>query len=336
MSEPKTKFEKTLELIKIAGYILGGIWIVYLYLQHEKSLKELEYNRGVLELKKDSLDIVKSRQEDTLRQLELKYANALKTGEVKALENQLRNSSIELKYKDLENQLALQKARFDIDAANLNIKAQEIDNELNGIKLKYSKDRRIESKVTLAATKLGRDVQGKYLYKVDVRYDITNNSEVELEISMIAVELYLNLLGYKYLKDDDVKAVATYDVPNIFNKTRFSGEGYFLAPPKMDSNYIIPSPWQRVGYDCGVFAKSEYFLKDSSHYVLKTYLKDKFFSTGTFCTGILKPKEATFFERSYFIRAQPENILGLSLNLVLNKGIKNEDNIFYSTNKVLD
>lgn len=336
MSEPKTNFDKSIELIKIAGYILGGIWIIYLYWQHEKSLKEIEYNRGVIELKKDSLDIIKSRQEDTLRQLELKYANVLKNGEVKALENQLQNSSIELKYKDLENQLQLQKARFDIDAANLNIKAQEIDNELNEIKLKYSKDRRIETKLTLSATKLGPDVKGKYLYKVSTRYDITNNSEVELEISMIAVELYLNNLGYKYLKNDDVKVVATYDVPNIFNKTRFSGEGYYLAPPKMDTNYVIAAPWERIGYDCCVFAKSEYFLKDSSHYVLKNYLKDKFFSTGTFCTGILKPKEATFFERSYFIRAEPENILGLSLNLVLNRGIKNEDNIFYSTNKVLD
>lgn len=315
------KFDKVIETIKIFGYMLGGIWILFIYFKHDRELKKAE-------IKKDSLEIKRLAQDSVLKELEIKYAPSLKDYEY-------LSNSIELRYKDIENQLSVQKTRFEIDATNLNIKAKEIENEISEIKLKYSKDRKIIGKFVVTPENLGKDDKGINVYRLIARFELQNNSDVELEVSLVSLEMFLNKLGYRYLKHDNVEIVGTYDTPNIFNSKEFGNEGYFLTPQKRDTSMVKPSPWKRIGYDCGVFSKSEHFLTDSSRFIIKDYLKDKFFSRGTFCTGIIKPKEMGSFERIYFVRAETENILGVTLNIVLNKGLKNEDCMWFPVNQIL-
>jgi len=333
----KSKTENILEMIKVICLVIGGCWIFFMYLSHDKQIK-------ILESEKDKIDTTKGRQEiiinaqrieqtileDRIKNIELAYTKSIKETELKALELKNNSENIELKYQDLTSKLNIQTSQIDIQS-------KDIEKQLSEIKLRYSKARKIDSKFSMKVKDMGPDLFGNHLYQIRPRFEIQNTSSVELEISFVAIEIFENQLNYKYLVNDTAKVVTTGSIPNIFNKGGI-GQSHLGDVSEEMAKYALNSEWKFISYDCGAFAQSVNFLEfnDSSNYNVRTYMQNHFYKTGRLATGILNPNENAFFEQVYYIRAKPTNVIGVTANIVLNKGILNDDLHSYSDSQILE
>ncbi|MDR0793376.1 MAG: hypothetical protein LBE82_08695 [Chitinophagaceae bacterium] len=325
----KSKTEMTLEVIKVVAMVIGGVWVFYLYRSHGREMQALQVQlanidtaKGRQEILKGQQEIDRAKQEDTIKTIELKYANSIKESELKALRLQNSGSNIELKYKDLESQLAIQSGK-------LEIQSKEIDNQLNQLKLKSSLDEKYEYKFDVAIKKEDFKPSDSSVYRVQPQLEITNISGVDLEVSAVIFEFFSNNLNYRHLENSDIFLISTGIPPSIFEehtaKARL-GDKKVSDLPKDDDYYkkIPISPWKKIAYDFSIYSEAESYLLYNDSSILKYYTRfaSHLNSVNALGTGVYKPNEKIIVKPTYYIKLVPTQTLCVVVNVIFNRGLK--------------
>ncbi len=302
----KSKAEILIETIKVAGFIIGGCWVFFQYLEHDRQMRDLESKIKQQDIIKNDQEIKLASKNDSIKTIELKYLNAIKQSEIKALELGNLNNNIKYKYLEIESQL--------------NVKSKEIDNQLNEIKLKSTLNEKYKTLFKVDISRRGRLINDSIVYVIKPMLEIINLSVNELEISAVVFEIFTNNLSNVHLEEGDTKALVMLDVPpNIFFKSK-SSVSLVWGEKKLAIGY---SKWDKRGYDINVFEDSKDFLLHDDKSIIKEYIFDHLYSTNGLGTGIYNPEEKIKINPIYYVRANQAQILCITVNILFNKGLKN-------------
>lgn len=317
MSE-KSKQEIVVDIAKLIIAVIGGCWIAYQYFSHERKFKLIEYQKSVIdtirlqqEIVKNKQDLIFSKREDSIRSIELKYLNTIKQAELQALKLANLNNNIEYNYKEIESKLS--------------IKSNEIDNQLNEVKLQATLIEKYKADFSVKIERKGFELNDSMVYIIKPKLEIVNQSVNDMEISAVVFEFYANNLSHIHL-EEGISNSFTLEMPdNIFLKAKQR----FMLMALENAKLSVPiADWEYIGYDCNVLEEAVSYLKYDDNSIMNDYLGRHLHTNNGLGTGIYKPEERVSIGPVYYFKMNTSQILGLSVNVLFNKGLKGRR--FYS------
>lgn len=341
--QSKVSISQVFTLVQLLAILLSGCWVIYQYLDYQKEANELD-------ISKIKLEIEKSRQDSIIKEIDIRYNEALILASMQS--QNLRNdfdliklqyadllSRHEVKSKELENAIKSVDAVFAEEIKNLEIKRNQIEVESREFTLQKRKKRKLIDLYGCNCELIKENYKNANLYRCNLEVNLKNDSEDDIKVSATIFEMYLANLDLKLSYYEGINQHIITSPPNIFN-SRINFNQYYLSASEEDTKrkreeYERNSRthWHLITRESNYFAGSYLALtkKFEDYFDIS---KDNVIQ-GSSGTGILKPGESFSFTKTCYFTADESHIAGVGINLILNDAKTNEDLIYYSHKQVL-
>lgn len=296
--------EAALQTVQAVALIIGGCWVLFHYLAHERALAKTTLQQQQAQLQQ-ALALAETQAESEqarLRQLQLANAQAQLTlsrqseaqhlsieqqglaNEQARLTLQIAESQRRLRDEELRRGVELQKQ--DIELKRLQQQRAEHEIAFDG-QYRYGRDFKVTS------TKM-RDLNDEYAeYKVEYYAAITNKSTVMFEISLVAIDYFV---GVPKPTESDTIFVAPIGAPsNRWN----NGSGTSGA-----------IDWRLAGSTGSILSTALGSLPyDAKHVAESVRLAE-----GGFGVGITRPEQTLANDEIFYVRAPKAAYISLVTN----------------------
>lgn len=305
----KWDIDKTQKLIQIIAILVGGLWILYEYIDYKRQANKLgvvlaelntkseEQNIGLKEIQLRYADEQqKTLQQQQKLQIELDKINILDK------EKDSKLKAIELQYADQQHRIQQQQASLAIDIARLNISTQKTEGELKGLELKNAQERNMKYAYNLSLKKKSKDKTDN-AYLATLHFELKNTGKTDLEVTYTIVEYFTGSTGRATLGTEQARVMRIGSPPSIVGVPRNIGG-------------IV---WSKIGYDAQRTGTGLEIMRNDFRLIGEDGRFRFNFDVGGGATGIWKAGEETYFNKVYEIVADPNGYIAFVINMCFNK-----------------
>ncbi len=311
----KIPIEKVLPLIQVLGLVVGGCWIMFRYLSHERQAQEIALEQSRLNYQQASAVALTQQQAEEAHLSQLRLGN--------------QQASLALKVQDKAQDLGLEQQRLTNEQARLvlrtneaqrslrheelekSVQLQQQDIELKRLQqtkathdIEYSQHYRFSRDFTLTAQKRG-EINNLAEYAATYSFSFENKSEVQFEMSLFVLDIYV---GVPKIQDPGATLVQPLGTPTdrcekgAIQWKLVGTTGSILA----DAFGTIQSPWDGV-------------------------IGELHLLRGGPGTAVLKPTQTLLYNEDYLVRAPKNAYLAIVMSYCFNR-CKNNDDLYSRVN----
>lgn len=305
--------DKLVKLVQISAIIIGGVWILYEYIDYKRQAGKLGVVLSELNTKSEEQNI-------DLKKIQLKYADEqqktlqqqqqlqieLDKVIIRDKENDHKLKAIELQYADQQHKIQQQQARLALDIAAMNINTQRTEGQLKGLELKNAQERNLQYDYSLTLKKKSVDERDNR-YLATLFLSLKNTSKSDLEITYIVVE-YFSGRPQNNTAPTTVQVLRIVSPPTILDSIN--------PTDTVDRNGLV---WSRIGYDAQMIGISRSAM-DYDWRIIGDNGRFRYdFENGGSAIGVWKAGEETYFNKYYEIIADSKDYIGFTINVCFNK-----------------
>jgi len=312
--------EGALNAVQAVAIVIGGAWIMYQYLAHDRERSNLALQQQKLStVQAEALATTQVASEmSRVRQLELANLQATialgtqaeaqrlaieqqrLTNRQADLTLQITNSQKELRHDELQK--TIENLQHDINLKQ----AQTIKAELD---VKTSQRYKFAPRFSISSGK-DRDIDSNISeYAVKYSFDVENRSEVPFEMSMFILDYYTATTESDATQGLSVRRIAV--PPNRWN-------------PFSDTTGAVR--WQKAGTYASIYSAARGRIQSPWDSVVS----DAAFVSGAGGTGIVRPGLSVGSSDTYLVRAPKGAYIAFVMSYCLNR-CENNDDLYFET-----
>lgn len=299
-----------LKLVQALALILGGCWVVFMYLSFQKAS-----NQSTLEQQRLAVEQARI----TLKTQEQSDAVALERNKLS-----IQQAEISLKTQEESEQRALEQQKLSVAQAEVTLQIQKSqkelqqqDLELNKLKQKqtehqvaYDTTYRADTNTEVTVHRVRDEGNDWATYRVTLYVTVTNKSSTPFEISVVGLDYYTGELPVYPAAEARRRVFSRIGQPESW---WYSGRLQGVVA------------WQRVGSDGSITLAALGKIKSPWNYVERTYQLE-IAGSGT---GIWKPDEVAQIYRTFLVRAHKDTYVGFGINLCFNRAEKPDADLYH-------
>jgi hypothetical protein len=290
--------QTALHTLQAIAIVIGGCWIVFRYLSHERDLAGL--NRKQLEIA-----VADQREQQRLTAEQLRLSNqqlAIVLGDQRK-QQELATEQAELANEQARLTLTVETAQQDLRIRELeqtvalherDVQLRELESKKVQHEVSYSGRYRFDRSFSLSSRKLRDLSNGMAEYEVTYSFAFTNKSQVPFEISVYVVDYYLG--RPRELPNDSRPTFRRLATPNL------------RSTPNISSQDAIE--WEHMGSTGGIYGNPR--IPFWTHSPRTTLIRN------AMATGQVKPEQSTNQSMKYFVTAPPNSYITFFLSYCFN------------------
>lgn len=215
----KDASETLLKTIQALALLIGGCWVAFRYLDHEREAERLARaqqtlsNQQMARLASTQFDIEKAKA----RQLELANEQARLAATVQSEQQTLSVQHQRLAVDEARLKLETTLSQTELRSRELaaNVRLQELEAAKRQNEISYSGQYRFERLHKLTGRKLHDVGNGLAEYELTYSFSITNRSTTIFDVSFYVIDLYVGRARH----NDVATHVSRMNIPNLRNPT---------------------------------------------------------------------------------------------------------------------